>query len=168
MCALPSTPTSPTARRRRSTLPAPLDFMQSLWAIVHALERTSKRMSTELGVTGPQRLVLRVVGLFPGISAGELATRLHLHPSTLTGILERLAAQQLLRRTADTNDRRRLTLHLTARGTQVNGRRQGTAEAAVAAALRRATDGDRAAAQRLLETVTAALVANGARPAKNR
>jgi DNA-binding MarR family transcriptional regulator len=64
--------------------------MQLLWAVVHELEITSKRMTGEIGVTGPQRLVLRVVGLFPGLSAGELATILHLHPSTLTGVLQRL------------------------------------------------------------------------------
>jgi DNA-binding MarR family transcriptional regulator len=44
-------------------------------------------MIGEVGVTGPQRLVLRVVGLFPGMSAGELATVLRVHPSTLTGVL---------------------------------------------------------------------------------
>ena len=49
-----------------------------------------KRMEQRSGVTGPQRLVLRVVGLFPGISAGALARLLHVHPSTLTGVLHRL------------------------------------------------------------------------------
>lgn len=64
-------------------LPDVLQFMQLLWAVVHGLERTSKRMILDVGVTGPQRLVLRVVGLYPGVSAGELATILHVHPSTL-------------------------------------------------------------------------------------
>jgi hypothetical protein len=75
-------------------LPDVLQFMQLLWAIVHALQKTSKRMSAELGVTGPQRLVLRVVGLSPGISAGRLAAVLRLHPSALTGILQRLLNQR--------------------------------------------------------------------------
>jgi excinuclease UvrABC ATPase subunit len=76
-----------------------LQFMRLLWALVHQLQRRSKRMSIELGVTGPHRLVLRVVGLFPGASAGTLAQILHVHTSTLTGVLQRLARQRLLRRT---------------------------------------------------------------------
>jgi hypothetical protein len=44
-----------------------LRFMQLLWALVHQMDKASKRMRQELGVTGPQRLVLRVVGLQPGV-----------------------------------------------------------------------------------------------------
>src|SRR4051812_19006973 len=116
-------------------LPDVLGFMQLLWAVVHGLERSSKGMAADLGVTGPQRLVLRVVGLFPGLSAGELAAVLHVHPSTLTGVLQRLVAQRMLVRVADPGDRRRAVLRLAAKGTRVNGRRRGTVEAAVAAAL---------------------------------
>ena len=50
-----------------------LDFMRLLWSVEHGLERMSKRMGNELGITGPQRLVLRIVGQFPDISAGDLA-----------------------------------------------------------------------------------------------
>ena len=46
-------------------LPDVLAFMQLLWGVVHGLEKVSKRMSAEIGVTGPQRLALRVIGLFP-------------------------------------------------------------------------------------------------------
>src|ERR1051325_8276846 len=100
----------------RSDLPAVLQFMQLFWAIAHGLETTSKRMNVAIGVTGPQRLVLRVVGLFPGISAKELATILHIHPSTLTGILKRLVAQRLLLRVEAKRDRRRAVLRLSAEG----------------------------------------------------
>jgi DNA-binding MarR family transcriptional regulator len=125
--------------------------MQLLWAIVHRVERRSKRMTLDLGVTGPQRLVLRVVGLFPGISAGELASILHVHPSTLTGILQRLIDVGLLVRTSDVRDRRRARLRLTARGGRVNAMTSGTVEAAIAATLRRSTAAERSATQRLLE-----------------
>src|ERR687888_5890 len=64
-----------------------LDFMQRLWAVAHELQSISKRMDAHLGVTGPQRLVVRILGRRPGLSAGELAAILHLHPSTLTGVL---------------------------------------------------------------------------------
>jgi MarR family transcriptional regulator, organic hydroperoxide resistance regulator len=138
-------------------LPDVLQFMQLLWAVAHGLERISKRMTAEIGVTGPQRLVLRVVGLFPGLSAGELATVLHIHPSTLTGVLQRLVSQRLLARTADPNDRRRAVLRLTKRGTRVNAARQGTVEVAIGQALEGISDRDRIATKRVLQRLAADL-----------
>ena len=135
----------------RAQLPDVLQFMQLLWAVVHGVERTSKRMTGEMGVTGPQRLVLRVVGLYPGISAGDLATVMHVHPSTLTGVLQRLVGQRLLARSHDPRDRRRAVLRLTKRGARANDARRGTVEAAMAAALEGTSDRDRLASRRVLE-----------------
>jgi DNA-binding MarR family transcriptional regulator len=146
----------------RPLLPDVLQFMELLWAIVHGLERASKRMAHQVGVTGPQRLVLRVVGLYPGLSAGDLAKVLHLHPSTLTGVLQRLTGQTLLRCSADPRDRRRVLLSLTRRGARANAVRRGTVEAAVAAALRGVSPGDRAATRRVLARLSTHL---GAPPA---
>jgi MarR family transcriptional regulator, organic hydroperoxide resistance regulator len=105
---------------RGARLPEVRDFMQLLWAVVHGVERSSKGMAVDLGVTGPQGLVLRVVGLFPGVSAGDVAAVLHVHPSTLTGVLQRLVAQGMLMRIADPGDRRRAVLRLAAKGARVN------------------------------------------------
>jgi DNA-binding MarR family transcriptional regulator len=124
--------------------------MQLLWAVVHGLDKTSKRMAKRVGVTGPQRLALRVVGLFPGVSAGDLAGVLHVHPSTLTGVLRRLTGQRLLERVDDPQDRRRAVLRLTTRGARVNAIRHGTVEATVAEALRGTSARDRAATRRVL------------------
>jgi DNA-binding MarR family transcriptional regulator len=105
--------------------------MRVLWAVDHALRSTSKGMNARIGVTGPQRLVLRLVGRAPGISAGELADALHVHPSTLTGVLERLARRGLVARSADPEDARRTVLRLTPRGRAYDRVRAGTVEAAV-------------------------------------
>jgi len=134
-------------------LPDVLQFMQLLWAVVHGLEKTSKRMAGDLGVTGPQRLALRVVGLFPGVSAGDLAAILHVHPSTLTGVLQRLVLQRWLLRVDAPRDRRRAVLRLTARGARVNAARRGTVESAVAGALEGVSARDRAATRRVLERI---------------
>jgi DNA-binding MarR family transcriptional regulator len=138
-------------------LPEVLQFMRLLWGVAHALDQTSKRMNQQLGVTGPQRLVLRVVGLFPGLSAGELAHILQVHPSTLTGILQRLIEQRLVLRTTAETDRRRAQLRLTSKGGRINQLTNGTVEAAVGRALKQSSTRDRAAAQRLFTALTAAL-----------
>ena len=112
-------------------LGAVLDFMRLLWAVDHALQSASKRMESAFGMTGPQRLVVRIVGRFPGISAGRLAEILHVHPSTLTGILKRLDARGILQRRPDPRDARRALFMLTARGRKLDTVRTGTVEQAV-------------------------------------
>lgn len=112
-----------------------LDFMRLIWAVDHALQRMSKQMEQTLGVTGPQRLVLRIVGRFPGVSAGDLARLLHVHPSTLTGILARLEKQGSIRRRSDPRDKRRRLLGLTAHGREFDVATEGTIEAAVSRTL---------------------------------
>ena len=137
-----------------SELPEVLQFMRLLWELVHTLERRSKRMYQQLGVTGPQRLALRVIGLFPGISAGQLAHILHVDPSTLTGVLQRLHEQRLIERTAAMTDRRRAQLRLTARGLRINKVTTGTVEAAVTQTLRQSSARERAATQRLVAALS--------------
>jgi DNA-binding MarR family transcriptional regulator len=87
-----------------------LDFMGLLWAIEHLLKSTSKLTFKRTGLTGPQRLVLRIVEQRPGIAPSELVTLIHLHKSTLTGILRRLEHRRLLVRVRDDRDRRRTKL----------------------------------------------------------
>ena len=136
-----------------------LQFMRVLWGTVHALQKSSKRMNRELGVTGPQRLVLRVIGLSPGLSAGRLAATLHLHPSTLTGILQRLVRQGFISHGTDRRDRRRSVLHLTPAGQRLNAAVAQTVESATRAALRDVAPRDQAAARAVLAAITARLEA---------
>lgn len=138
-------------------MPEVLAFMQGLWAVVHRMERLSKRMGAHSGVTGPQRLVVRLIGLFPGVSAGDLAAMLHLHPSTLTGVLKRLEEQQLVSRAPAAGDRRRTVLRLTRRGARVGQGRTGTVEAAVAAAVSQSTAGQVAATQSFMTSFAESL-----------
>ena len=134
-------------------LPEVLEFMQILWRLVHGLEQRSKRMAVECGVTTPQRLVIRMVGLYPGISARELAILLHVHPSTVTGVLQRLQRQGLLARRVHPDDGRRALLTLTADGRRVDRLRKGTAEGAVGDALWRLSRHDRDCTRRALNLI---------------
>ena len=131
-----------------------LEFMRLLWALDHALHSTSKWMEARLGITGPQRLVIRMIGRCPGVSAGALADLLHVHPSTLTGVLRRLTGRGAIRRTADPRDSRRALFWLTARGQSIDRLRSGTVEAAVTRALARAPARNLAAARTMLARVT--------------
>jgi DNA-binding MarR family transcriptional regulator len=116
-------------------------------------------MQARLGVTGPQRLAMRIVGMAPGLSAGALARTLHLHPSTLTGILRRLEQRGLIRRSPHPADARRTVLHLTADGRAQDAFRAGTLEHAVVMALDRVSATDVASTRRVLQELSAALAA---------
>lgn len=131
-----------------------LDFLRLLWELDHALQRRSKRMARALGLTGPQRLVLRIVGRFPGIPAGELAALLHLHPSTLTGILQRLEQGRWLQRRTDPRDGRRVLLGLTERGRAMDASDPNTIEGALRRALDSLSSAELAGADKLLRALT--------------
>jgi DNA-binding MarR family transcriptional regulator len=114
-----------------------LDFMRLLWAMDHGLQRRSKRMEVEIGVTGMQRVVIRLIGRFPDVTAGRLAELLHVHPSTLTGVLKRVVERGFVERTRDRTDARIAHFKLTAEGGKIDGVQAGTVEAAVRRALGR-------------------------------
>jgi MarR family transcriptional regulator, organic hydroperoxide resistance regulator len=128
-----------------------LEFMRLLWALDHALNSRSKRMNTQLGVTGPQRLVVRIVGKQPGISAKEIAHILHVDKSTLSGVLQRLETRGLLDRSVHPGDARRARFALTVKGRDLDATRAPTIEASVRRALGRATERQLAGTRQLLE-----------------
>jgi len=144
------------------TGPAPhlgevLDFMRLIWAVDHALQKTSKRMRSSIGVTGPQRLVIRIVARFPGLPAGQVARLLHVHPSTLTGILKRLERQGLIRRRQDPKDHRRASLGITEKGRRIDAAGAGTVEAAVERVISRSPRAKLESARDLLVELASAL-----------
>lgn len=134
-----------------------LEFMQALWAVDHELQSSSKRQEAQTGVTGPQRLVIRMVGRFPGIAAGKVSEILHLHPSTLTGVLKRLETRGLLERHVDPADGRRALLTLTEKGRAIDAARGGTVEASVRRALGKLPARSVATAREVLERLAAEL-----------
>lgn len=133
----------PRAQRRGNALTLQgetLLFMQRLWDLVHSLDVRSKRMRKTLGVTGPQRLVIRILGKTSDLTPREISDTLGIDPSTLTGILNRLETQNMLVRRRDREDRRRVRFRLTALGLRIDSERKGTVEAAVRRALGRADE----------------------------
>lgn len=134
-----------------------LELMRLLWILDHGLQSMSKRMSRNLGITGPQRLVIRIVGRFPGISAGKLANVLCIHPSTLTGILQRLEGRGVIYRKQDPCDGRRALLSLTKKGRGFDALRTGTVEAAVRRALSKVAGDKIVSAREVLEALGAEL-----------
>jgi trehalose 6-phosphate phosphatase len=128
-----------------------LEIMRTLWAMDHAMHRRSKRMRRSLGVTGEQRLALKLALTAPGLSAGDLSSLLHVHPSTLTGMMKRMTSRGLLKATADSADRRRLQLEVTPKGAKVLRDIGPTIEGGVEQAIRESGREELAAAKQFLK-----------------
>ena len=148
-----------TAPDNELRLPRVLNFMRALWGVAHGLQAASKRMHRAVGLTGPQRIVVRIVGRFPDVSAGRLAEILHLHPSTLTGILTRLEEQGTLTRKSDARDGRKALFALTAKGRKHDAKRPGTVEAIVESVAAEFSTEEVETARRVLDALALALVA---------
>lgn len=144
---------------RASELGEELEFMRLLWAVENRLNTTSKLMRATLGVTGPQRLVLRMVGQFPRISASRLVDLLHLHNSTITGILQRLEARGYVSREPDPHDGRKSLFSLTEAGRALDVPSTGVVEAAVQRVLSRLPEERVGDARELLTVLTQELFA---------
>jgi DNA-binding MarR family transcriptional regulator len=152
--------------RRRPARRAPLSvvrsFLKRFRALDHEFQALSKRMRPLFGITGQQRVVIRVVGRRPGATPGEIAEYMKVHPSTLTGLLARLAAGALIERRVDPADRRRSRCYLTASGKEINTLQRGTIQWAVQSGLTGIAPGKIRAAEEVLDTL-ARSVAESAR-----
>ena len=157
-------------RPAEARLDSALDFLRLLWDVEHRLQIASKHMRAAIGITGPQRLVLRIVSLSPGLSAGELARIVRLHPSTITGIVQRLVARGLLIRDVDPADTRRVRLRVPDRARPLTRPSRGTVEAAVKQTLSGVPRAYVEHARIVLGALAAALHSNGtaAAPRKSR
>jgi DNA-binding MarR family transcriptional regulator len=131
-----------------------LDFLQRLWHLNQALEKLSSRMEKKLGVTAQARLVVRCIGKYPGLTAGQLARLLHVDPGTVSAALNRLELKGLLERRQDPRDKRRAALGLTPKGRKLDRPAQGTVEDAVERLLRSCSKADIEATVKVIGQLT--------------
>jgi DNA-binding MarR family transcriptional regulator len=86
---------------------------------VVALDPTRLRFWDERGTTMTQLRVMHLIRQKCEPSTGELALDLHIRPATLTGLADRLEQKGLIKRWADTNDRRVVRIGLTKDGEEL-------------------------------------------------
>lgn len=81
-----------------------------------AMTRLYQPLLDPLGLTYPQYLVMLVLWEHDGLTVSQIGERVMLDSGTLTPLLKRLEAAELLRRTRDTVDERRVIITLTETG----------------------------------------------------
>ena len=134
-----------------------LEFLTLLWELDHELEATSSRMKIAYGLTAQQRMIVRILGRFPGLVAGQLADLLRIHPGTLSTALARLEKRGLVARRRDADDRRRVIIALTAKGRRFDIPMRSTVESAVAQVLAAISPRDMVVFKRCLRSLAEAL-----------
>lgn len=92
------------------------ELLVALRKVIRAIDLRSKQLSKDVGLTGPQLLVMQNVGKEPGIMVRQVADNINLSPATVTSILDRLEAKQHVQRVRSTEDKRRVGLFLTEQG----------------------------------------------------
>lgn len=94
----------------------------ALYSASLAMTKLYKPLLEELGLTYPQYLAMLVLWETDGVTVSELGERLHLDSGTLTPLLKRLEAAELVNRLRDVEDERRVLIRLTAAGRKLKTR----------------------------------------------
>lgn len=88
----------------------------ALYAASRAVTQAYQSVLAPLGLTYPQYLVMLVLWERDGLAVKEIGERLHLDSGTLTPLLKRLEAQELVARARDVEDERVVRVQLTSAG----------------------------------------------------
>jgi DNA-binding MarR family transcriptional regulator len=94
-------------------------ILDALRSLVRELRLASREAEQRVGVHGAQLHALRRLADNPATSLTELAERTHTDISSVSVVVSRLVEQGLVARKSADDDRRRLSLGLTARGRAV-------------------------------------------------
>lgn len=95
------------------------EIVQTLRRLFRAIHEYSKEIQKKSGLSGPQLWALTILKAQAGLSARELAARMFVHPSTVTGIVNRLVRKGAVARTIDDRDRRGVCLSATRSGGRI-------------------------------------------------
>ncbi|MGJ9422776.1 MarR family winged helix-turn-helix transcriptional regulator [Aeromicrobium sp. CF3.5] len=93
-----------------------------LYAASRAITACYRPVLSELGLTYPQYLVVRLLSEGPPRPVSDLASDLHLDHGTMTPLLRRLESAGLITRTRSARDERVVEIELTAQGRALQAR----------------------------------------------
>lgn len=123
------------ARKPAADLPLLLgnQLCFAVYSTAHAFNRAYKPLLDRLGLTYPQYLVMLVLWERDGVPVRDIGERLMLDSGTLTPLLKRLEAAELVRRTRSTEDERQMLIALTPKGQALKEKARAVPQAILAA-----------------------------------
>ena len=130
------------ARGTRARVSALEESIELLHRIFQSADLFSRQALRDFGVTGPQIWALQTIEDAGTLNMGELAQGMHLHMSTVTGIIDRLESAGLVTRERSTSDARVMELRLTPKGQGILARSPEPPRSKVAKRLQRLGPGE--------------------------
>ncbi|MCA9610112.1 MAG: MarR family transcriptional regulator [Myxococcales bacterium] len=112
--------------------------------------RVTKELARQHGLTGPQVTALKLLEGFGTLSLSELGARMSAKSSTVTGLVDRMERDGLVRRRRSREDRRVIHLEPTPAGSRIAAAVPVTAMEIFGDALRSLSNEDRAELTRIL------------------
>jgi len=95
------------------------EIMDNIRRVFQVVNDKSKKAERETGITGPQLWAIKLIGDLSPVRVSDLAARMYLNPSTVVGILDRLASRGLVQRNRSDDDRRVVKVQLTSVGKEL-------------------------------------------------
>jgi len=116
---------SPSPAEHTRLRKADYDVLAEFRYLLRQFLAFSEQAAHTAGLTPRQHQALLAIKGFPGrerVSVGELAERMGIRHHSAVGLIDRLAREQLVRRSREPADRRQVWLQLTARAERLLGR----------------------------------------------
>jgi DNA-binding MarR family transcriptional regulator len=142
-----------TAKNGENRVNYEIRVLQSLRKIIRAADLYSKKLADEHDITAPQLVCLLAIMEEETTTAKNLAGRIHLSPSTVVGILDRLEKKDLVRRLRDTVDRRVVNVMLSEHGRKLVENAPSPLQDGLAGSLKRLSEMEQATIALSLERV---------------
>jgi DNA-binding MarR family transcriptional regulator len=93
-----------------------LDTLSKFRILIRAAQRHSAWIEKQCGVSGAQLWLMEELREFPGLRVGEIATRMAIHQTTVSNLLDVLSKRGLVMKTRDASDQRAVKLVLSEQG----------------------------------------------------
>ena len=107
---MPSPPAAPEPR------PDVDSIVETIIYLYTESRRLTKGLASQFGLTGPQLTVIKLLETFQDLSLSSLSERIRAQNSTVTGIIDRMEREGLVRRERSTVDRRVVHIRLSEKG----------------------------------------------------
>ncbi|MBD3232308.1 MAG: MarR family transcriptional regulator [candidate division Zixibacteria bacterium] len=130
-----------------------LRIIDAIRRITRAADVYSRRLKNEYEVTSPQLATLIAIQRLEPASVGAVAREIHISPSTLVGVLDRLEAKGQIVRHRSIKDRRLVQISLTELGRQFICKAPPPLQQALNAALERLSEVEKSTIAESLEYI---------------
>jgi DNA-binding MarR family transcriptional regulator len=142
-----------------------LRILNAIRQIIRAADVDSRQLASEHQITSPQLMCLLAVVEKGEATATDIANRIHLSPSTLVGVLDRLESKGLIKRDRDPEDRRRIWVKTTPEGRALAAKTPFPLQYSLDKALKQLTESQRNQLAAGMERLVELMGAGGIEPA---